>query len=134
MPDPHRERECPKHGKLRRVETRYGGLWVCDHSSGCTVKCWDGSTSTPADGDTRKARMKIHALFDALWNNPKGVFSRGKRKNTRSVRRHRAYLWLSQRMGLPMKDTHVGMFTLDQCVQADKCLIPLYVGPVRIGG
>jgi len=93
----HRLR-CPEHGcRLVRSVTKHGPRYDCP-ADGCTVRCWGGSTSTPADQDTRDARMKAHAAFDAL-----------------PMPRSKRYRWLAQVMGLDQKHAHIGMFTRDQC-------------------
>ena len=56
----------------------------------------------PADERTKRARIKAHSAFDALW----------KRKD---MRRNDAYEWLACRLGLKRDDCHVGMFDFDMC-------------------
>ena len=56
----------------------------------------------PADERTKRARIKAHSAFDALW----------KRKD---MRRNDAYEWLAGRLGLKRDDCHVGMFDFDMC-------------------
>lgn len=63
-------------------------------------------------------RSSVYAVFDPLWMDANGQFSKGKRKNNRYVRRHRAYRWLSEQLGLDMNSTHIGMFSIEQCKQA----------------
>jgi hypothetical protein len=102
---------CPNHSVPLRLETTaYGGRWQCT-VSGCDVACWDGSTSTPADGETRRVRHETHQLFDPIWQKP-GVFP-GKR----GLRRKQAYRWLAETMGLTRDDAHIGMFSREQCEQ-----------------
>lgn len=106
---------------MRRTATQYGVLWVCRAES-CTVSCWDGPTSTPADKETRQARHRLHQMFDPLWKDNRGPFSEGKRPNVRPVRRDRAYRWLAKSMGLRREHAHFGMFNLDQCRQAESLI------------
>lgn len=95
---------CPVHGRLlRATSTQYGLRYECP-TDGCTVVCWGGSTSTPADYETRQARRRCHAAFDELWK-PGGRF--------RS--RTAAYRWLARAMNLPVSQAHIGMFNKDQC-------------------
>lgn len=97
-------RLCPRHkAPLIAARTRYGRRWACG-VLGCSVVCWEGSTSTPADQETRNARKATHALFDPLWQN-------GKRFASRKA----AYTWLREAMGLSKTDCHIGMFDLEQC-------------------
>lgn len=99
---------CPVHERsLVLQSTRYGDRWHCNEPE-CTVACWSGSTSTPADAETRKARHDCHGAFDPLWKGPHGPFyGRGGRS--------RAYKWLRKEMGLSISKAHIGMFDLEQC-------------------
>jgi|GEM_PF-4440116 len=100
---------CPKHAVvLQPRNTRYGVFHACTYP-GCTVGCWDGRTSTPADQETRTIRNECHCLFDPLWRD---------HKTGRGRRRRNAYLWLSKKMKIPVDDTHFGMFDFDQCRRA----------------
>lgn len=56
-----------------------------------------------ADARLRKMKRMAHAAFDPLW------------KEGRFKSRTVAYAWLSERMGLPKEETHIGMFDIDQC-------------------
>lgn len=105
---------CQNHGiALVSSNTKYGRRWQCP-VPGCTVACWGGSTSTPADGETRRARMRFHAMFDPLWKRG-GVFRKGCGPGRA---RYLAYGWLARSMGLPREVVHGGMFTLEQCLRA----------------
>lgn len=92
---------CPEHGKMEFRNTSYGGLWRCE-TSGCTVRCWAGSTSTPADKVTRDARIAAHEMFDGWWHKAR-------------VRRGTAYKQLAEYLRLPQDQTHIGMFDAEQC-------------------
>jgi hypothetical protein len=118
------KKECPQHGKLKYKNTQFGGLWVCDQP-GCTVKQWNGSTSTPADDETRAARRELHEMFDPLWRDH-GVFvsSQGKKG-----RRGKAYRWLAENMNLKQEDAHFGMFDLEQCKKAKRLIQELLATP-----
>lgn len=108
---------CPVHGKMSYRKTRFGGLWVCEYH-GCTYRCWTGSTSSPADAETRELRERVHSMFDPLWEDEKGPFVKKGELNSKSIRRKRAYCWLSKQLGLERKKTHVGMFDKEQCWRA----------------
>jgi len=96
------KRYCPKHReRLEHKMTRYGPRLSCP-VSGCTVVCWGGSTSTPAAYETRQARHAAHMAFDPLWQ------SNGMSKGD-------AYKQLSEFMGLSKKETHIGLFDIEQC-------------------
>jgi hypothetical protein len=85
-------------------DTQYGKRSECPYP-GCSVVLWDGSTSTPADLETRQARKRAHALLDPLW------------KSSSNKGKSRSFLYkdLSKRMNLPAEETHVGMFNVEQC-------------------
>lgn len=106
---------CPTHDvALNKNHTRFGPLWTCP-IPGCTVKCWDGHTSTPADDETRALRERLHALFDPLWRPGPSRRFKGPRKG--GPRSH-AYRWLARKMGLIAGETHIGMFDAEQCRRA----------------
>lgn len=99
---------CPCHQvDLQRAATRWGGRWGCP-VPGCTVACWEGSTSTPADAETRELRKRCHAAFDPLWRS---------RRPDRWLRSD-LYGALASRLGLRVEDTHFGMFDAEQCRRA----------------
>lgn len=98
---PRAKMVCPKHGvPLERSSTRYGARYDC-MCEGCTVMCWAGRTSTPADLPTRKARIEAHAVFDKLWTHNRG--------------RRDLYANLAKSMGLSKSKCHIGMFDVEQC-------------------
>lgn len=57
---------------------------------------------TPADSETKEARILAHDVFDPLWKSGK-------------MERSGAYLWLAGEMGIPFGDCHIGQFTKEQC-------------------
>ena len=88
---------CPTHKcNLVPNKTKYGVRYGCPEQL-CTVACWDGSTSTPADYDTRQARIEAHDFFDHLWKS--GIFTRSE-----------AYKRLAKFLRVKTKDTHIGQF------------------------
>lgn len=96
------EKVCPDHkGQLNEIP--HIGKWVCPEPD-CTVACWSGPTSTPADQETRTARRTAHEWLDLLWAEPK-----------RLMERHTAYARLAEFLGLPSDATHIGMFDLTHC-------------------
>ncbi len=97
---------CSVHRcKLERSPTRFGARYDCPHKR-CTVMCWAGKTSTPADQETRDARIKAHAAFDELW-----VDSRSRRD---------LYSLLARAFDIPKSKCHIGMFNARQCEQLIK--------------
>lgn len=117
---------CPTHGTpLRHTPTKYGKRYACA-VQGCTVACWSGKTSTPADAETRALRLRCHEVFDALWRNGARSPFCGE-PGGKSARRQRAYAWLSRVMGKPPRLTHFGMFTADECRAALEAIATLEV-------
>ena len=55
-----------------------------------------------ANAELRSLKQRAHAAFDPLWK-------------SRAMSRRKAYAWLSTAMGLPSKNTHIGMFNEEQC-------------------
>ena len=60
-----------------------------------------------ADTELRRWKNKGHNTFDPLWKEHK-IFKSQKE----------AYIWLSEKMKLPLGFTHFGMFTIEQCKEA----------------
>lgn len=107
---------CPKHEiALVPANTRYGKRYSCPKHY-CTVVCWEGGTSTPADAKTRALRQECHAKFDPLWKTPRGspFAGGGGRRDLRVA----AYAWLSRELGIPKEKTHFGMFDAETCRRA----------------
>ncbi len=59
-----------------------------------------------ADAELRKWKHRGHQAFDPLWKD--GLFKT----------RQAAYDWLAEKLNLPVKHTHFGMFTVEQCQEA----------------
>lgn len=95
--------KCPTHNvRMDYTATRYGPRYDCPVKD-CTVALWgDSDTATPADYETRQARLEAHDFFDSLWR-----CGRFKRKAL--------YAKLAGYLGLKTKDTHIGLFTKEQC-------------------
>ena len=100
---------------MDRKHTKYGWRWNCP-VDGCTVVQWQGSTSTPADQETRTLRNQCHKAFDPMWKSGP-VFARPN-AGGRHARRITAYEWLAEKMGLAIDKMHFGMFNADQCREA----------------
>ena len=60
-----------------------------------------------ANAELRYWKKRAHAVFDPLWQ-------RGRFRGHRNA----AYGWLAQKMGLPVEQTHIGMFDVAQCRKA----------------
>lgn len=64
-----------------------------------------------AKADLRAAKVRAHAAFDPLW---KFKFYESRKA---------AYAWLSEKMGIPKSECHIGMFDLDLCAKVENiCL------------
>lgn len=110
---------CPYCGSTSELVT---GAWLYPHRKDlhhkkfyecipcdARVGCHPNST-TPlgrlADAELRTAKSAAHAAFDPLWRTKSNFKTRSK-----------AYAWLSWKMGIPPKETHIGMFDLNQCAE-----------------
>lgn len=85
----------------------YGPIYLCDAYSQCDARvgCHRGTTNplgTLANAELRRWRSLAHIKFDWLWESGK-------------MPRKVAYKWLAQKMGLPKSETHIGMFSKEQC-------------------
>ena len=98
-----KEVRCPTPGVIMECgDTRYGFRHTC-REPGCTMVCWDGPTTTPADLNTRRLRGEAHKVFDALW--------KGKPDGTRT----RMYKRLAAELGIDSEVCHIGMFDKTTC-------------------
>ena len=75
-----------------------------DHYVG-TYKDNERSFGRVADSALRLMKRKAHDAFDPLWRDEPKRFSH----------KYKAYQWLSEKMGIDLKHTHIGMFTEEQC-------------------
>ena len=79
-------------------------LYQCQNCN-ARVGCHKGTTrplGNVANEALRLKRIETHRIFDDYWR---------KQQMTRTG----AYRWLSQRMRIPAKQTHIGGFEMDQC-------------------
>lgn len=79
-------------------------LYQCQNCN-ARVGCHKGTTrplGNVANEALRLKRIETHHIFDAYWKSQK-------------MTRTGAYRWLSQRMRIPAKQTHIGGFEMDQC-------------------
>lgn len=81
-------------------------FWRC-RPCGAYVGCHAG-TRNPlgrlANAELRLAKVAAHAAFDLFWR------SRGWGRNA-------AYRWLSDRLGIPRAQCHIGMFDVETCAR-----------------
>ena len=101
--------ECAEPMVLR--DSRYGLFYGCTDFPRCKAshgahKKTGQPLGTPADGPTKKARIRAHDSFDELW--------KGKHMG-----RGDAYEWMQEAMGLSVDDAHIGKFTTEQCDQLE---------------
>ena len=101
---------CPYCGKLAELVSEkewYGGVydklgrprWACWSCRASVGTHPDGSPFGPlAKKELSDARRNAKIALTEIFPN-----------------KHERYPWLSQQMGLPLKNTHVGMFNLEQC-------------------
>ena len=84
----------------------YGWLWMCKPCD-AYVGCHKG-TKQPlgrlANQSLRYWKKRAHLHFDRIWRTKK------------LLQRKEAYQWLSEQLEVDYKYTHIGMFTLSQCV------------------
>ncbi len=98
---------CPKHKcTLINAFTVYGLRFECPHDD-CTVACWNGSTSTPADLETRTMRITAHKEFDMLW--------KAEWRLRLGLTRQELYKRLAKILTLEVCKTHIGYFDINLC-------------------
>lgn len=87
----------------------YGMIYLCRHCNAYVGvhKGTDKPLGRLANSELRCWKKAAHNAFDPLWKY--GSF-RG--------RRRAAYQWLSERLGLPIEKTHIGMFDVGLCKEA----------------
>lgn len=102
---------CGRRAELVDSKVIYGReyghkVWLCRPCL-AYVGCHKG-TDKPlgrlANAELREWKKRAHAAFDPLWQY-------GRFKGYRQA----AYSWLASRMGLPVEQTHIGMFDVAQC-------------------
>lgn len=105
------ELACPECGAPMVLRPgRFGQFYGCTRfaETGCKGRHGahpDGAPmGTPATADVKRARIEAHRLFDRLWQSKK-------------MKRTAAYAWLSQAMGLPSEQAHIGRFDREQCAR-----------------
>ena len=87
----------------------YGMIYLCP-TCGAYVGVHEGTDKPKgrlANKELRHWRTLAHDAFDPLWKHG-GLFCN---------RRDAAYRWLSEKMGLPVEKTHIGMFDVPECKQ-----------------
>lgn len=117
---------CPDcTGRLLLQDTRFGLAYLCENWPACKGSHGahpDGRPmGTPASKDTKLARIRAHAAFDAIWQRPwehvadYASADENARRYIEKAARNRAYAWLRDRMGMTRDECHIGLFGIEQC-------------------
>lgn len=88
---------------------RQGKVYVCSRYPTCDahVGVKPGTTlpnGTLANKSLRQKRIQAHQVFDQIWL--QGILTR-----------NQAYLWASDKLGVPMREMHIGSFDIYRCNQ-----------------
>lgn len=89
-----------------RLGMRGENIYQCQNCN-ARVGCHKGSRralGNVANEVLRLKRMETHRIFDAFWKQ-------------RNMSRTAAYKWLAEKLELPVGETHIGGFEMDQCQQ-----------------
>lgn len=102
---------CPEPGcggKLYLRTSRFGLFFGCENYGRKGCKGTHGShpdgtpMGEPGDLATKHARMRVHAVFDRLWQEGR-------------MKRKQAYTWLQRNMEMTPEQAHIGKFDQEQC-------------------
>lgn len=87
----------------------YGKIYLCRKCLAYVGvhKGTDKPLGRLANAELRYWKKAAHAAFDPVWKY-------GRFRGYRNA----AYGWLAGRMGLPVEETHIGMFDVAQCKKA----------------
>jgi hypothetical protein len=102
--------EIVDSSEIYGVGTNYGKMYLCRYCD-AYVGCHKGTTESlgrVANQKLRQVKIKAHEAFDQLWN---------RKKIDKATRRTFAYKWVSEKLKTPIEETHIGMFTIEQCEQ-----------------
>jgi ssDNA-binding Zn-finger/Zn-ribbon topoisomerase 1 len=106
MSDPILCGECGAPMALKR-SSRFGLFYGCTRwpecagTHGAHQKTGE-PLGTPANRETKDARIRAHRAFDRLW---KGG----------GMKRTEAYRWMQETLGLPARKAHISMFDEATC-------------------
>jgi hypothetical protein len=102
---------CPEKGcdgRLVLRSSKHGLFYGCSRYPTCKGSHGahpDGAPlGTPADGETKKARIRAHAFFDRIWKD-----------HAIGKSRDEAYAWLAKTLGVPLGKAHISMMGKDDC-------------------
>ena len=113
---------CLCGGKMKLREASFGIFYGCASFPNCYASVSAHQSTgepmgTPADEETKAARMRAHLHFDKLWDRKKAQFNPlwKKAEEFKLMRRGEAYEWLRKKMKLTKEEAHIGLFTKAQC-------------------
>lgn len=106
----------------------YGKIYYC-----ADCQAWVGvhkgtnkALGRLANAELREWKKEAHKYFDPLWQKK---MKQGRKKHDA---RRLAYKWLSEQLGIPANETHIGMFDVDQCKRVVELCKPYYHEPATI--
>lgn len=100
---------CPECGSSMHLrDSKHGLFYGCAAYPTCRATHGahpDGRPlGTPANAETKRARIAAHEAFDKLWKEPE-----------RYMTRRDAYRWLADLLGLSPGEAHIATFDRGQC-------------------
>lgn len=106
--------ECGSSMVLRN--SKFGKFYGCTAFPNCRGTHGahpDGTPlGVPANKETKEARIRAHAAFDAVWK------ARQKNFNlSRTVARGECYAWLAVAMRMRKEDCHIARFDVATCAR-----------------
>ncbi len=109
MAEPINCGECGAPMVLKR-SPRFGLFFGCTRWPHCTGthgahQQTRAPLGTPANKETKQARIEAHRLFDKLWKADDGKL----------MTRGAAYRWMQEELGLSKDDAHIGKFDVATC-------------------
>ena len=87
-----------------RLGMEHEYIYQCQNCN-ARAGCHKGTTRPLGDVANevlRLKRMETHKVFDTFWK-------------SQHMTRSRAYKWLSEQMGIPKEEAHIGGFEMDAC-------------------
>ena len=96
-------------------DSKYGLFYGCANFPNCKATVGAHKESglplgTPADKETKAARIDAHDWFDKLWGKGDDIPD-----DFKPMRRRQAYAWMRRKMDLTKDEAHIGLFNKVQC-------------------
>jgi ssDNA-binding Zn-finger/Zn-ribbon topoisomerase 1 len=123
--------KCPYCGRTSRLSDSaevyqgrsFGKLWLCRNYPDCDAYVGvHRGTERPlgrlANKELRRAKKAAHDCFDQLWR------YKVERGSTHRDARNAGYRWLSEKLGLPPAECHIGMMDVRECERIVKLCAP----------